>query len=732
MENLPHNLEQVSADPGPVREVFNNAYLAQTAAGDLLVHSPPETLKHLFAKGLPVPKIVLLPQDIRLGEQLGSAGFVRQGINYASVEFLMYYNFFVAGGHKTRLITVTAQQARRIHQILKEVIEGPFHALPDKQFDWLDQECQAVAVYVPYGRAPVVEDLAEIRSLENGGGDLGDGVEIRFEGSHFVIREHGRVTCRVPTAITGQAIPLTLAPPRPLLHQEITLQFIGSSDGFDPNGITTCFLAYLGTTGHKQRQATLFDAAAYLRMRLGNLGISLSQISEVLLTHMHEDHMAGMSELLLMGERRLRVITSDLVYGSLLRILSAMMAVPEEEAAALFDFYPLNPGEPLELDGRRFEAIYAIHSIPTLAVNVGGLSYSGDMRYDESWFAELEQQGVLTAARRAELTNFAQNASVLIQDVGGGSIHTTLTSDVFHTLLAKSQHLILAHTSKPQLLAGEFGEEEWFGHVEFASAGLVTAIGESIERQGESELLETISACPLFSRLPLEERLALAEQVELTAWEPGQVIMSYDEPFDGKAYIVHRGLVEIWVEDKCILVLGRGSSVGERGAIKREPRTATVVARGEVEMISLDQRTFRTVAGRLNLAASFARAEWLWRHPKFRHLSWGTLLDLALDFEPREYQPGECLFKAGEVGHECFLLVSGEVTVLDENQEVVGTYAEPGEFLGGRTVLFGRVHRVTVCAGQKAEAWVLPVAALQRLQMVYPNVLLQLRAGDAP
>jgi hypothetical protein len=86
--------------------------------------------------------------------------------------------------------------------------------------------------------------------------------------------------------------------------------------------------------------------------------------------------------------------------------------VTEAEAGMLFDFYPLNPGAPVMLEGRRFECIYAVHSIPTLAVRVNGLCYSGDMRYDETWFAELEKDGLLTSERRVELTQFAQGAEV--------------------------------------------------------------------------------------------------------------------------------------------------------------------------------------------------------------------------------------------------------------------------------------------------------------------------------
>ncbi len=723
MTNMSPQLEKSDL----VHEVFNNARVVETRVGSVLVNSPPETLKHLFARGFSVPAIVLLPPDIPIGEQVGSGGFVRQGINYASIEFLLYYNYFVAGGEKTILITVTDSQARRLGQMLHEVIEGPFAAWHNDDYAWLQKECSAVAYLPSLDRSPVVDDLAEIRSLERGGGDLGGRVAIRIEGERFIFSDKGEDFVSLPTAITEQAIPLTVAPPRPLLRQEISLQFIGSSDGFDPNGITTCFLAYLGGS----ERAVLFDAAAYLRLRLGNMGVSLNQISEVFLTHMHEDHMAGLPELLLMGERRVRIITSLLVYGSLLRMLGAMLDVPVEEVAALFDFHPVDPGHPLDLDGRHFDVMYAVHSIPTLAVRVEGLCYSGDMRYDEAWFKQLENEGVLSPERREKLINFANNALVLIQDVGGGTIHTTLTTEVFRTLAEKSDHLILTHTSKPKLpVIDDTQEPDLFANVEFASTGLVTAIGESIRDTSDSDLLQTITACPLFARLPIEERVSLVEKMNVHTWEPGATIMEFEEPFDGKTYVVHSGLIELWVQGRCILVLGRGNSVGERGALRGEPRTAQIIARGKVQLLSLDLGGFQTVVDRLGLDAAFSRAEWLWKHPKFGHLPWATLLDLALDFEPRVFESEEALFRGGSLGQDCYLLVSGSIDVQNEGGEVVKVFKDSGEFIGGRAALFSEIHRVSARAHGKTEAWILPAAALQRLQMVYPNLVLQLRTGD--
>ncbi|NJN16847.1 MAG: hypothetical protein HC822_11565 [Oscillochloris sp.] len=272
---------------GVVRSLPNDIAVVTTAVGDVLVNSPPETLKYLLAAGINPPQLVLLPPDLAPGHELGSSGFVRRGINYASVEFIIYANFFVKN-RKATLITVTDHQARRLRRMLEETINGPADLADYGQETWVRGECAAVAFFPPLGRAPTVDDMVVITSLESGGGDRG-ATRIALHGDHFVFTQAGITIAEVVIRTHQIALPLTLAPPQPLHRQELTLQFIGGSDGFDPAGITTCFLAYLGTS--VQTQATLFDTAAYLLLRLGEPGALDQPTSRKWsFSHLHEDH----------------------------------------------------------------------------------------------------------------------------------------------------------------------------------------------------------------------------------------------------------------------------------------------------------------------------------------------------------------------------------------------------------------------------------------------------------
>src|SRR6185369_8358113 len=98
---------------------------------------------------------------------------------------------------------------------------------------WLKGECRAISYYPPHGRELRREDMVDVTSLEEGGGTLGT-TTIRFEAEQFRFYEGEQVIAAVPSSIIHPPMPMTVAPPRPLLRQELTLQFIGGSDGFDP------------------------------------------------------------------------------------------------------------------------------------------------------------------------------------------------------------------------------------------------------------------------------------------------------------------------------------------------------------------------------------------------------------------------------------------------------------------------------------------------------------------
>ncbi len=717
----------------------NNVSIVSTSMGGILTHSPPEVLKSILSEGLEIPRVILLPQDMAAGEELASTGFVRSGVNYASIEFVLYAQYF-GQQNKCLIVVHTKSQKDRIRIILEETFEGPDTRLRQKGMKWLADEIDIVSLFPPINRAAYWPDLCEIVSLDQTeSGYIGESTAIRVDpvAKEYVFYENEVEHARLSTQITEQAKPLSWPPAHPIQRQELTLQFIGGSDGFDPDGITTCFLAWFHTVD--RTYLTLFDTAAFIRQRLAHLGLSTRHISEVVISHLHEDHIGGLPELILMGENQIQLITSDVIYQSLLRVLTAMFNLPTDEVASLFKFIPLNPGKPLVFGKRRFSAIYAVHSIPTLAIRLNDLYFSGDMRYDEVWFDELVEEGVIQDERRKELVSFADGADIIIQDAGGGTVHTTVTRELLEQMLEGGGRVILAHT-KPDGLADLV--DALGNRIDFALSGRIVGLGEAISTLPEDPIMETILTSSLLARLSPEINLQLRQTVNVVSYNAGEQIIQHGEPFNGLVYLVHKGLIEVWSEgtEELRLVAGRGSIIGERSALKHEEqpgqngavvqRMNNTYAQTNVELLQIDGTFFKHVADHLNLQEGFRKAEWLLRHSPFQEMLWADILDLALDLRVYPLAENDVLYQSQSAGYESFILVSGEIGLYNEHDQLSYELKKPGRFFGGRATLFNELHRFKAVAHTAGEVWVLRAVDLKRLHMVHPNISLQLRGEE--
>jgi CRP/FNR family transcriptional regulator, cyclic AMP receptor protein len=112
------------------------------------------------------------------------------------------------------------------------------------------------------------------------------------------------------------------------------------------------------------------------------------------------------------------------------------------------------------------------------------------------------------------------------------------------------------------------------------------------------------------------EKAALAERMDLMRYQSGQIVFEYGDP--GHAlFIVRSGEVEIYIQnnqgDKIVLEVSRpGDVFGEISLLDGGPRTASVVAMVETELLRLDREHFEDYVRQytpaaLNLLSAAAR-----------------------------------------------------------------------------------------------------------------------------
>jgi CRP/FNR family cyclic AMP-dependent transcriptional regulator len=122
----------------------------------------------------------------------------------------------------------------------------------------------------------------------------------------------------------------------------------------------------------------------------------------------------------------------------------------------------------------------------------------------------------------------------------------------------------------------------------------------------------------------------------------------------------------------------------------------------------------------VRLITQNAKVEALKRAPLFDGLSRKELVELARVSEDLEVPPGKVLCKEGEIGHEFFVIVDGEVEVTRNGKRVATRGG--GEFFGEIALLEETRRTATVTAKTPLRFFVLTRSDFRRLVSENPNV----------
>ncbi len=123
--------------------------------------------------------------------------------------------------------------------------------------------------------------------------------------------------------------------------------------------------------------------------------------------------------------------------------------------------------------------------------------------------------------------------------------------------------------------------------------------------------LSTLSFFSAFDQAQLDKIAAMGEPVEA---EKGAILTQQGE-VGREAFLVTSGEVQIVVNGHPIATAGPGSVLGEMALLDLRPRSATLVALSDAELISYDARQFRTI---LEEMPAEARASLEARDERFR------------------------------------------------------------------------------------------------------------------
>jgi len=110
-------------------------------------------------------------------------------------------------------------------------------------------------------------------------------------------------------------------------------------------------------------------------------------------------------------------------------------------------------------------------------------------------------------------------------------------------------------------------------------------------RSNVSTHLDHLAQVPLFSACSKKELATIAKATDEVHLEDGAVLTTQDNR-SSEAFVVVSGTVEVKRNGRKIADLGPGAMIGELGLLDRGPRTATVTAKGPVDVLVIGPREF--------------------------------------------------------------------------------------------------------------------------------------------
>ena len=666
--------------------------------------SPSQTTRNLLREGVEGEHLFVLP-----------ATFVADRTNYGDVEFVVYLNFFLRRGVRTR-IAGAARQRRPLAELLTLTIFGVFdprapeeptfqelhqrYGVPDQDTYDLFRLChETFAVRTGSDpAAPVIPAdgyFAYAELAENGQTvvQTRGGSEIQLRASAGgcdarIVDASGRVTAKQ----------LAVSPPRRVssLIPEACLDAVrfaterpgfgvtplGTSHGFDPVGDVTSFVVWVNGKG------ILVDPSPEALIHLDRLGVAPADVPYVFLTHVHADHDGGLLEKLLSG-RRTTVIASDVVYRSLLEKMRLITGY-DVETRGLVRHVPANPGQPTVLDliGEpvRIDTRWNFHPIPTngFRLSVGGrtFGYSGDTQYDPLRLAALHHDNRLSAAQYEALMHFfwtvdgTPTVDLLYHEAGIPPIHTEMAHLRALPPAVKTRTL-LVHIADREVSPtdGLAKPEPFTTHV------LLPLTRASRQRV----LLETIRQVGYLYDTPLAVLRELLDRAVVLEWAPDELIIRRGPVAAGEPlhfFIVADGEASVKDGRRLLARLVKADSFGEWGiSHQRGFRVADVVATGRCQCLRLGEAEYwwlvdrqpavqerisrlRRMLPRLELAQVRARlrtdraAE---GRSILEHLTTSQLAGFALFGETRILPRGAVVVREGDPADAFYVLISGHL-----------------------------------------------------------------------
>jgi NTE family protein/lysophospholipid hydrolase len=261
------------------------------------------------------------------------------------------------------------------------------------------------------------------------------------------------------------------------------------------------------------------------------------------------------------------------------------------------------------------------------------------------------------------------------------------------------------------------------------------------------DLLNYLKCLPIFANLEPDAAQALADALGRKQLAAGMLLFHQGDPADA-FYIVLTGRMQVSVRSaidlETLSELGAGDCIGEMSMLTGQPRTATITALDDTELLCLEKATFDMLVEKYPNFLSGLASQLLPRFQKdqinlslfrlFGRLDEAVLAQLLGKLGWRRINSGGVLFRQGEPGDEMYIVVQGRLRFIAEDrgggQRVLGEVGA-GECIGEFALLAEKGspdsrRSATVIASRLTDMIVLTRQVFEDLLCQYPQALLNL------